>query len=420
VKKLIFLGFVFCFGSLMVQAETWTVASVPNTRLQDASVCTSDPDDLIDPASQAEIDRLLFQAEQQLSAEVFVVALTSTGDVEVKQFATALFNEWHIGKKENDNGLLILMVEDQGKVTFETGYGMEGILPDAICSRIIRNDMVPFMKTGKYGEGLLSGVKATLKVLSDPNAAAEIKADVVAEKAAQSAKQRATLLHILIIYLLLSLVVLVLSMRSARRRIKMTAAMDPYAAYKALNTSKAGYNALAFIFPLTMVVFTLFYGKKVKNLRRKPRLCPTCGKSLSLMNEQQEDAYLNAGQQSEETVGSVDYDAWVCMDCGYKSFLSYTKYYTKYKNCPACGFKTYAQTADHIVAAPTPLSSGEGMRIYSCANCGHVVRKSYVIPMIVVLPTKGGGSGGFGGGDFGGGGFGGGMSGGGGATGGWK
>lgn len=150
-----------------------------------------------------------------------------------------------------------------------------------------------------------------------------------------------------------------------------------------------------------------------------PRLCPDCAKPLTLLTEQQEDAYLSKGQQSEEMVGSIDYDAWVCLDCSHRSFLQYARAFTNYKACPHCGFKTYAQSTNRMLLAPTPLSCGEGERVYSCANCNHEVRKRYTIPMIVVIPIKGGG-GGSGGGSFGGGSFGGGMSGGGGATGGWN
>ena len=193
--------------------------------------------------------------------------------------------------------------------------------------------------------------------------------------------------------------------------------MEPYEAYKVLNSSVTNYQIVAFLFPLTMVAFLMFYKKKASSFRKKPRVCPQCGKPLVLMTEKQEDAYLSAGQQNEERVGSVDYDAWICMDCGHHSFLSYTKAFTRYQPCPKCRFKTYAQTSNRIVSSPTPISAGQGVHVFTCANCGYEALKYYVIPMIIILPSsRGGGGGGFGGG---GGGFGGGSSGGGGATGGW-
>jgi len=416
-RKILVLLVILALVLNTVNAEVWTVATLPNTRLSDAKVCTSDPDDLIDPASQSEIDRLLYNAQQQLSAEVFVVALQSTGDVDLKSFATDLFKNWGIGKKGKDNGLLILFVLDQKKVTMETGYGMEGVLPDIICSRIIYDDMIPLMKEGQYGPGMLAGVQAVLKVLSDPVAAAEIYADPATQQKAQWEQKKAMLFNLLIGYLILTIIVLFFSISSTSKKIRSVAGLEPYEAYKVLNTSVTNYQILAFLFPLTMVAFLMFYKKKASSFRKKPRTCPQCSKPLTLMTEKQEDAYLNVGQQNEERVGSVDYDAWVCMDCGHRSFLSYTKAFTRYQPCPKCRFKTYAQTSDRIVSSPTPISAGQGVHVFTCANCGYEALKYYVIPMIIILPSsRGGGGGGFGGG---GGGFGGGSSGGGGATGGW-
>jgi uncharacterized protein len=420
MKKSVILGILFCFCNLLIHAEVWTIESVPNTRLQDARVYVSNPDGLIDAQSQAEINSLLATVEKNLTAEIFVVALKSIGDVQIKEFATALFNKWGIGKKSKSNGLLMLFVEDQRKVTFESGEGMEGVLPDALCKRILHNEVTPFMRQGKYGEGLLSGVKSIMSVLSDPKVATEIMADTNAEKAVKAENNKDTLFNILLIYLVLSIVVLVLSSRGIRKKIKQSAKQDPYSIYKILVTSKTGYGILAVIFPLTMVFFYIFYKREIKKYRKMPRLCSKCGKQLTLMTEQQEDAYLNAGQQEEEIVGSVDYDAWICLDCGNRLFLPYANTFTKYQTCPACGFRTFSQTKDRILFAPTPLSSGEGERVYSCANCNHEEFKRYTIPMIVVIPTGGGNNNsGFGGGGFGGGSFGGGMSGGGGASDGW-
>jgi uncharacterized protein len=142
------------------------------------------------------------------------------------------------------------------------------------------------------------------------------------------------------------------------------------------------------------------------------------------LNEKQEDAYLSPGQQAEEMVGSVDYDAWICLECSKREILPYNKAFTHYKSCPSCGYKTYAQVSDRIIVPPTPISVGKGDRVHQCSHCQHELRSSYVIPMIIIASgnrRRGGGfGGGFGGGGFGGGSFGGGMSGGGGATGGWR
>lgn len=425
MKKTIFtflmLTVVGLTAAVSQNYNTWTVETVPNTKLNDSRIYVSDPDNLIDDASEQEINSILGQAEAQSSAEVFVVALGSVGDVYIKDFATSLFNKWGIGKKSKDNGLLILMVEDVGKISFETGYGMEGVFPDAICMRIINNDMIPIMKTGNLGQGMLSGVKAVKKIIDDPKVSQEIMADMQKEQEMAKQDETKNLLMVLYAYLAISLLILFVSSRSAGKSSKQA---DPYEAYRKMSSAKPGYLILTVIFPVTMIFFIIWYNAKMRSLRRKPRLCPTCSKPMKLMKESQEDAYLSAGQQSEEIVGSVDYDVWVCMDCSERSIVSYGKEFTKYKTCPNCGYKTYAMSSDRILLAPTPISQGEGERVYRCSNCDHIVRKSYIIPMIILAAAGGRRGGGFGGGGFGGGGFGGGfgggMSGGGGATGGWK
>lgn len=77
-----------------------------------------------------------------------------------KSFAFSLFNKWGIGDKDSDNGLLILLITDldDREIVFETGYGIEGFLPDALCKRIQVKKMIPLMKELDYGGGLLAGV----------------------------------------------------------------------------------------------------------------------------------------------------------------------------------------------------------------------------------------------------------------------
>jgi uncharacterized protein len=161
----------------------------------------------------------------------------------------------------------------------------------------------------------------------------------------------------------------------------------------------------------------------MRQLRTGKRRCPVCQHPMKRLDEKQDDAYLNSGQRVEEHVGSVDYDVWLCLHCGQREILPYDKAFTRYQLCPSCRSRTMTQTADRILLAPTPLSAGEGERVYTCSHCHYQLRKPYIIPMIILPPRGGGrpgGFGGFGGGGFGGGSFGGGMSGGGGATGSWR
>jgi uncharacterized protein len=170
--KLLLFCCLLCFV-LPVTAQI-TVDSVPNQKLINGSY-VSNPDGIIFSQTVSEIDTILSLLERQTTVQVAVVALQSIGENDIDDFSQKLFNTWGIGNKTNNNGLLILLVKDQRKVRFHTGYGLEGPLPDITCKNIQMNYMVPLFKEEKYDEGVLAGVKEVVNVITNPVYAQELK-----------------------------------------------------------------------------------------------------------------------------------------------------------------------------------------------------------------------------------------------------
>lgn len=152
-----------------------TIDSVPNQKLITGSY-VSNPDNLLDSPTVTIIDTLLHSLEKSTTVQVSVVALESIGSADVFNFAQQLFVKWGIGHRENDNGLLILLVNDSHTIRFHTGFGLEGVLPDILCKRIQQQFMVPEFKNGNLNTGMLAGVKQVEKILTDPTYAAELTA----------------------------------------------------------------------------------------------------------------------------------------------------------------------------------------------------------------------------------------------------
>ena len=144
---------------LLCFATEYTLETVPKPKNAYQNGFVSNPDAILKAETVQQLNISLDSLEKQTGAEVAVVVLNSIGQNEIKPFATDLFKLWGIGKTKKDNGLLLLFVLDQRKVTFETGYGLEGILPDAICKRIQIQTMIPEFKTGNYDAGILAGVQ---------------------------------------------------------------------------------------------------------------------------------------------------------------------------------------------------------------------------------------------------------------------
>lgn len=162
MKKLFsFLLCVLVVSSAIAQG-VWTVRTVPNTRLEGNSIHVSDPDGYLTDSAEWAINSALAAIRDK--ADVFLVTLSSIGDEDPKHFATDLFNYWGIGDAETDNGVLLLFVEDQHALEFETGYGAEVTLTDADCSRIFNRTIVPYFRAGDYESGLCAGIADIVEV----------------------------------------------------------------------------------------------------------------------------------------------------------------------------------------------------------------------------------------------------------------
>lgn len=146
-----------------LSAQTvWTVETIPNTRLQSNNIHVSDPDGFLSAETEMKINTALCAIRDE--ADVFLVTLKSIGSDDPQRFRTELFNKWGIGDKGKDNGLLMLFVEDQHAFEFETGYGIEPVLPDAKCFQIFNRTIKPYFKDGDYEGGMYAGVLDIVEV----------------------------------------------------------------------------------------------------------------------------------------------------------------------------------------------------------------------------------------------------------------
>jgi len=96
-----------------------------------------------------QLEQLAREIEQNTSAELVILIVNDTGELSPFEYRVKIFNEWGIGK-ENDNGLLILLVPPQRLIEVEVGYGLEGILPDSKVGRFLDQYAIPHLREGDY------------------------------------------------------------------------------------------------------------------------------------------------------------------------------------------------------------------------------------------------------------------------------
>jgi uncharacterized protein len=122
---------------------------------------------VVDPASADSIEGLAAELKGKTGAELAVVTVKSLRGASIEEVATMLFQEWGIGKKGKDDGVLILLALSERRVRIEVGYGLEGILPDGKTGSIIRLVMGPDLHANRFGPGLLRGSEAVANVIAE-------------------------------------------------------------------------------------------------------------------------------------------------------------------------------------------------------------------------------------------------------------
>ncbi|MCD2423784.1 TPM domain-containing protein [Niabella pedocola] len=144
----------------------WTVKEVPDPKSTPSFNYVSNPDGILSSSTVAEINGHLKRLEDSTTDQVAVVVLQSIGKKVPRDFAMELLRYWGVGRKDKNNGVLMLLVMDQRRMEFEVGYGLEGKLTDLVSKQIQEDYMVPYAKQGNYDAAVLNGVQQVVQLLS--------------------------------------------------------------------------------------------------------------------------------------------------------------------------------------------------------------------------------------------------------------
>lgn len=108
------------------------------------------------------LENALIDYGNKTSSQIEVVIVPSTQGEDIAMYSTNLYNKWGIGRSKLNNGVLLLVAKNDRKVYITTGYGLEGALPDAIASSIIRNDILPYFRQEQYASGIAKGLSSII------------------------------------------------------------------------------------------------------------------------------------------------------------------------------------------------------------------------------------------------------------------
>ncbi len=124
--------------------------------------------DLTATLSTQDIMRLeekLAAFEKKKGSQIAVLIVPTTQPETIEQYSMRVVEAWKLGRKNTDDGALLLVAKKDRALRIEVGYGLEGVLPDAMAKRIIEEIIVPQFKTGNFNNGIDAGVHAILSLI---------------------------------------------------------------------------------------------------------------------------------------------------------------------------------------------------------------------------------------------------------------
>jgi len=149
-------------AALLLFAAPWAVADVPIPELK---ARVTDLTGTLSADQRAALEQKLAALEARKGSQVAVLVVESTRPETVEQYAVRVFERWKLGRKGVDDGVLLLVSKNDRQLRIEVGYGLEGVIPDAIAKRVIDEDIIPPFKQGNFHGGISAGADRLSKLI---------------------------------------------------------------------------------------------------------------------------------------------------------------------------------------------------------------------------------------------------------------
>jgi uncharacterized protein len=396
---------VLVVAASFVPTVLWAlpIEQIPNPRKIQGN-WVSDVANILQPETEQKLNTLINQLQAYNGSEIAVVTLPdSTPLATPKELATKLFNTWHIGQKDKDNGLLFLISVGDRRVEIETGYGIEAILPDAKVGRIIEQQITPAFKRGDFDAGTLSGTKAISQLLQGK--------EIDRGSDAWNSNLLKSLPPLAIFWVIFI----------------FTIGFYSFVFYLPCFFFNSVGNLAASIQGLSGLVLVRGLGQSVKLLPRQSSRkkvwhmrfetigamrCAVCGGALEPVEDEAVERSLSPNEKAAVALGSLQFRGWRCRRCAPEAMhlRGYESTSTSFEHCPFCKELTVIIEAPYIIPNTNP--PGPDLRITDshCVNCDYVNQNKEFVRNWIVSDgdnSFGGGSSSSSGGSSGGGGAGG-------------
>ncbi len=142
------------------------LASAAQVAVPPLTARVTDQVGVLQPEQQAALESRLAALEQEKGSQIAVLIVPTTQPETIEQYSIRVAESWQLGRKGVDDGLLILLAMDDRTMRIEVGYGLEGVIPDAIAKRVIAEIMTPYFRQGDFYGGLDAALTQLVALVS--------------------------------------------------------------------------------------------------------------------------------------------------------------------------------------------------------------------------------------------------------------
>lgn len=318
-------------ASLPGPAGAVSVESIPTPRPQGWTV------DLTGSLTAEDIqalNELCEEVNRKTGAEIAVVAVGTVDGADPRDFATRLFDHWQIGQHGANNGILLFTALDDRASEIVLGMGIDTAESRRLSEEIMGEEMLPLFRAGNVAGALHQGADASARrILGASLSGSEPSAEVSALQPSYPKPAPSTNFE------------------------------APVARDYGRSGPRFGPVGL-------LLVLVLIAGSVVLYFRLVPPRCRECRSRMVLLTESGDDLHLEPSEQSEERIGSVNYDVWLCNGCGQIRKRRWSSWFSGHSACPKCSARTRVRNS--TVLEEATYSHGGQVRVdEACGHCDY-------------------------------------------------
>ncbi|MDE5997258.1 MAG: TPM domain-containing protein, partial [Muribaculaceae bacterium] len=301
-------GMLIWMLSFSVQGREYTPDEIVNPNVANRYEYVADPESRLSASTRSEVNARMQSLRDATSAEVAVAIVPSIGDYTIEDFSEKVFTRWGLGKKDNDNGVLLLISPDSRQVRIQTGYGTEGVLPDITCGQIIRETVIPNMRNDCLDCAVDEATAMISKIMMDPEYAEELRSKLSDNYSGieEAPISKETIMWFLTgVAFILWIIAAGSYITNRIKTCKLKSQAEKATKWRSSLTLLGFLSAGTLLTALPFYLLALYHYRQARYGTRK---CDNCGGKMHMMKGSEAMGSLTPSQQFEEKLGSMHYD----------------------------------------------------------------------------------------------------------------